>query len=189
MKRLSLLFAALCMFACPVAASNHAYMGLYTDSAHSYWCTYGVGFYPVEMWIWCLPGDPGVICNEFMISYPVNVIQSTLTQNWSILSVALGNPATGYATCTVSCQSEWFWIAHQLLYVTDPTMTSLSIVAHPAIGAYQIATCEPGYPVGSVTLLTNLYLNYSGSEPVCQGTATEEASWGAIKSLMSVGSE
>jgi hypothetical protein len=75
-------------------------------------------------------------------------------------------------------------MAHQLIYVTDPTQTMIYICAHPGVGVYQIANCEPGYPTEPCDILTNFYLNYGPEEDVCQGTATEDASWGAIKNMM-----
>lgn len=186
MKKALLLLFALLLFAGSAGASTGAYMGLYTDSAHMYWCASGVGFYPVEMWIWCLPGDQGVICNEFRVSYPANVIQSTVTYN-PIIAVDLGTLPTGISVCYLACQFDWFWMYHQMLWVTDPTPTQISIVAHPDVGTYQISTCEPGYPLAPVTLLTNVYINRAYDDPLCQGVATDESSWGAIKSLVNTG--
>jgi hypothetical protein len=186
-KALLLLFLSL-LCSGSAAASTGAYMGLYTDSEHMYWCVSGVGFYPVEMWIWCLPGDQGVFCNEFMISYPPNAIQSTVTRN-PIISVDLGDLGWGMSVCYTACQTDWFWNYHQLLWVTDPSQTQCTIVAHPDVGAVQIANCEPGYPIEPATVLTNLYINRPYDDPLCQGVATDEASWGAIKSLIDSGGE
>lgn len=183
MKKVVFLAIALLLVSGAVNAQGH-FMGLYTDDTHSYWCATGVGFYPVEMWIMCLPGPLGVICNEFMICYPVNVIQSTTTSNTAIISVTLGDLASGMSVCYLLCQYDWFWCFHQTLYVTDATQTLVQICAHPDVGVYQVADCTPGYPTVPCDLLTNLYLNYESTEPECQGTATEDASWGAIKSMI-----
>jgi hypothetical protein len=187
MKKTALLtIAFLLLSAVPALAMYpEGYMGLFTDDARSSWCASGAGFYPVNMWIWAKPNaELGTICSEFMICYPTNVIQSTTTWNTTLISVSLGDLASGLSVCYIMCQWDWFWIAHQLLYVTDPTQTRVYICVHPAVGVYQFANCSPGYPVEPCVLLTHLYLNYVPTEPECQGTATESASWGAIKSLM-----
>jgi hypothetical protein len=165
-------------------AANAQFMGIYTADDHSYWCATGVGFYPVEIWIMCLPGPLGVICNEFSLCYPPNVIQSTVTKNMTIISVDMGDLPSGWSVCYILCQYDWFWIAHQTLYVTTPDPAVIEVCPHPGVGVYQIANCEPGYPVEPCAVLTNFFVNYGPEEPECQGTATEDASWGAIKSMM-----
>lgn len=161
------------------------YIGLYLDDTGSSWCATGAGFYQVEMWICCLPSENGQICAEFAMSYPANVIQSTVTTNSPIVSVELGSLApTGLSTCFIVCQYGWFWSHHQTLWVTDPTQSVVQIIPHPEVGVYQFANCEPGYPTEPCIVLTNLYLNYESSAPECMGTATEESSWGAIKGLI-----
>lgn len=182
MKKAILLTAALLLVA---GAVNAQYIGLYADAGHSTWCASGVGFYPVEMWIWCLPGSQGEICAEFMVEYPVNTIQSTVTWNEPIISVSLGDLGSGLSVCLVACEWTWNWPGHQLIYVTDPTPGYCEIVKHPdpAVEAVQFANCEPGYPTEPATVITNLYLNYGPEDSECMGTAVEETSWGAIKSL------
>lgn len=186
MKKALLLAVALLMisaaaYACPS-------IGLYVDDIHSVWCVTGAGFYPVEMWVWSL-GNPhtlqvGKMCDEFMVCYPANVIQSTVTWNTPIISVSLGDLASGLSVCYIVCQTDWFWICHQLLYVTDGTPTHVYICDHPDVGAIQYASCEPGYPVYPNPALTNLYLNYGPTEEVCNFIGTETSSWGAIKSMV-----
>jgi len=180
-KKAILLTAALLLLA--AGAANAQYIGLYADGDHTTWCASGVGFYPVDMWVWNLPGPLGQICAEFMVSYPPNVITSTITWNDPIISVTLGDLSSGLSVCYISCYWDWNWTAHQLLYVTDPTPTYCEIVPHPEVGVYQFANCEPGYPTEPTTKLTNLFLNYGPGDPECEGTAVEETSWGAIKSL------
>ena len=182
MKKAILLTVALLLVA---GAANAQYIGLYVDNERSSWCATGVGFYPVEMWIWCLPGPLGQICAEFMVTYPVNVITSTVTWNVPIISVSLGDLSSGLSVCYVNCLYDWHWPAHQTLYVTDPTATYCTIQKHPdpAVEDIQFANCEPGYPTEPTTVLTNLYFNYGPTDAECMGTAVEETSWGAIKSL------
>lgn len=160
------------------------YIGLFTDESHDVWCATGVGFYPVEMWIWCLPSERGMICAEFQVCYPTNVIRSTMTWNEPHIELAIGDLLNGLSVCLQNCKTTWFWIAHQLLYVTDQTQSYASICPHPDVGVYQFANCEPGYPTEQCIKYTNLYLNYEQPDPECMGTATRDASWGAIKSMI-----
>ncbi|MBN1884096.1 MAG: hypothetical protein JW876_01065 [Candidatus Krumholzibacteriota bacterium] len=160
------------------------YMGLYADGAHGTWCATGSGFYPVEMWIWCLAGINGQICAEFMIGYPANVITSTVTANTDAISVTLGDLASGMSACLKECNESWLWFFHQTLYVSDPTLTFVQILGHPDVGVYQFANCNEGFPTEPCVALTHLYLNAGPELPECQTTAVETASWGAIKSML-----
>ncbi|UCF05492.1 MAG: hypothetical protein JSV33_00200 [bacterium] len=110
------------------------YIGLYTDHPWQFdpsmSCVTGVGFYPVEMWIYCLPSNLGMMCAQFMISYPPNIIQSTVTTNPAV-AVTQGTLDTGMSVCFQDCQWDWQWPFHQSLYVTDQTPTWIEIVKHP----------------------------------------------------------
>lgn len=159
------------------------YIGLWSDGTHTSCSANGVGFYPVEMWVWAKP-DPtlGMICADFAVSYPVNVITSTLTKNVTIISVDIGDYWYGYTACMISCQYDWVWIGHQLLYVCDPTQTRCEIINHSDIYDIQFAACTPGYPVYSVPAMPRLWLNV-GTGPCADPIAADETSWGAIKSI------
>lgn len=176
---LALLFLSSAAFA---QLPPNGYIGLYVDE-HATCCVTGVGFYPVEMWIWCLPSDLGQICAEFMVVYPVGVIQSVVTTN-PLVSVTLGTLPEGMSVCFADCQWDWNWPFHQALYVSDPvTPMEITIAKHPdpLITCIQFANCEDGYPTECVVVHTKLLLNQECEEvpPECVGT--EEASWGAIK--------
>ena len=187
MKKVIFIIVALLVLSAGSANAMYpeGYIGLFADGAHTTWCATGVGFYPVEMWIWCHPNYVlGTICSEFMICYPMNVIQSTTTWNDPIISVSLGDLASGLSVCYITCMWDWFWVAHQMLWVTDPTPTYIYICVHPDIGVIQFANCEPGYPIEPCVAYTNLYLNAAPPDPECMGTAVKDASWGAIKNMM-----
>ena len=164
------------------------YIGLFADESHTSWCVDGEGFYPVEMWVFCLPSLNGQICSEFSISYPSNVITSTMTENHDILSILgcfwdIPNSGDDASCCYRECQYQWHWVLHQLLYVTDQTPSYCEIAPHSDAGVYQFANCLEGYPVEPCIKYTNLYINYNNSDPECTVTSVAEASWGAIKSL------
>ena len=186
MKKVLLLAVALMLVASVANAQLPpvGYIGLFAGEDHSSWCVTGVGFYPIEMWVMCLPSYLGQICAEFMVAYPANTIQSTVTWNDAIISVSLGDLPNGLSVCYIDCLWDWHWIAHQTVYVTDPTMTYIEIVGHPDIATYQFANCEPGFPVEPCIKLTNLYLNAAAGIPECDAMGTADASWGAIKSMV-----
>jgi len=185
MKRILILTVVMLM----VAGFAHTqlppvgYIGLYLNPEPPVvpvCCARGVGFYPVEMWIWALPSENGMLCSEFMITYPANVIQSTVTTS-PLVCVTLGTLASGMSACLCSCAWDWTWYFHQLLYVTDPLPTNVQIVKHPDpyILCVQFANCFPGYPTECVIVHTKLGLNQECPPEPCIGV--EEASWGAIK--------
>ena len=179
MKKALLLAAAMIFVAGAALAGPMGYMGLYTDDAHSV-CEFHnpAGFLPFEMWIWCLPSDNGQMCAEFMIVYPPDVISSTVTNNVGIISVTLGDLASGMSVCYNECQYDWNWPFHQAMYSTGPAPSMIQIAAHPDAGVYQFANCLEGFPTEPILLLNHLALN----QP-CE-TGIEDASWGAIKGML-----
>ena len=164
------------------AANAQGYIGLYADAGHTTQCVSDMMPTPVTFWIWCLPGANDQICAEFMMSYPANVIASTVTTNDAIVSVTLGDLATGMSVCYDPCQTDWNWCFQQLIYVTDPTQTTIDVLGHPDTGLVQFANCLEGYPLEPATAYPSLLLNVLQQDcPEIVGT--EETSWGAIKSI------
>ena len=112
------------------------YMALCTDQTAppDYYNTCGVTdvelYSPVEMYIWFLPSDRGQMCAEFMLVYPDNVLQSTLTQNYGICEI-LGTLDTGMRVCYCECKWAWNWMFHQTIYLTDFTPACIKIAKHP----------------------------------------------------------
>lgn len=136
------------------------------------------GFFPFEMWIWFQPHlVNGAICEEFRICYPLNVIQSTVTWNDPIISVMLGDLPSGLSVCFLVCQYDFFWLCHQMCYLTDTLPAWIEVCPHPDVGVIQYADCTPGYPVWPNSVWNHLALN----QPCVIGT--EESSWGAIKGM------
>ncbi len=135
------------------------YIGLFTDEDHLNWYVTGTPVYSVEMWIWCLPGNLGQICAEFRICYPDNVIQGPITENESLISVTLGDLATGISLGYTNCQWDWHWCYHQTLWVIDQKPTFCKICPHPETGEYVFANCEEGFPLEPCIKLTDLCIN------------------------------
>jgi hypothetical protein len=189
MKRILLISVAILLVASFANAQlpPHGYIGLYTDAGAppdpNSACLYPGVFIPFEMYIWALPSERGMICAEFMVVYPPNVIQSTVTTN-PVVSVTLGTLDTGMSACLILCEWDWLWYFHQTLFMTDPLPSEIQIVKHPdpAIPCVQFANCDPGYPTECCVVHTKLLLNQECPPETPVGT--EDASWGAIKDLV-----
>jgi len=163
------------------------YIGLFTDASHSSWCASGTPFYPVTMYIWCLPGINGQMCAEFAIDYTADpgLIKTGATQAPHV-SVALGGLDSGMSVCFIECQTDWHWAFSQVLLVNTTSKLTIQIVPHPGIlvPAYQFANCLPKFPIEPCIVFTNLYINsQNGIDAECSTTANETATWGAIKNI------
>ena len=98
-------------------------------------------FYPVDVYVYCLPDAEGLLCIEFSIEYPGNVIQSTVSQNDDIISVTLGDLPSGMSVCYTDCQYGWHWVFQQRLYATDLIPSWIEIREHPSTGYVGYANC------------------------------------------------
>jgi hypothetical protein len=190
MKRV-ILFLVLA-FICPVNAASlplTGYIGLYADGEHKYisYCPFPQGYThaKVEMWIFCLPSERGQMGAEFAIAYPSNVMLDRIIFNNAVIAAGLGDFLSGYSTTFVACQMDWFWIAHQMLYVANHEKTSLAVIPHPSTGAYQFMNCLPGYPKEPCIKSNDLYLNNDSYPcvPPELPIGVEGSTWSAIKSL------
>lgn len=188
MKKLLMCLVGLLLLSSAAAAQN-ATIGLFADQdvapapAYESHCVTGEGLYTFEMWIWCRPSADGQMCAEFMLSYPANVITSTVTANVAIVSVSLGDLSTGMSVCFKTCQNTWLWCFHQLIYVTNTDVTTIDIMGHPENGGRILfADCREHYPLSEVPPICGMQLN-TAPEDCFDPTGTEDSSWGAIKSL------
>lgn len=187
MKKLLMCLAVLLILSGAAAAQNPT-IGLFADQdvapapPYNTHCMTGVGIWQFQMWIWCLPPVEGMMCAEFKLNYPLNIISSTVTDNSAIISVQLGTLDTGMSVCYLACQNSWNWCFHQLIYVTTGEATTIDIVDHPDTDNIEFADCTPGYPTVEAVVLCGMQLNVATDDPGCQ-TGTQNASWGAIKSL------
>lgn len=170
-----LLAVMMLALATPAFAAD-AYVGLFADANHSS-CSVNIvgGFYPFEVWIW-MTSHLGVQAAEYKMTAPAGaVIVSTVTTNPDI-TASLGDVAGGISVAFGACQNGWVWTQHVSCYLLSPAPMFVLIEARPGVGL-QIASCELGFPIYPATVLNHLALN----QPCV--VATENASWGAIKSL------
>lgn len=174
MKKVLLALAILAL-ATP-AFSAPAYVGLFADANHMDCDVMLVGgFMPFDVWVWFFTPELGVQAAEYMATAPAGVIPSVVTTN-PLITASLGDMWSGISVSFGACQNGWVWTQHAACYLTSASMMFLTIGPRPGVGL-QIASCELGFPIYPAVVLNNLALNQD-----CV-VATENASWGAIKSL------
>ena len=181
MKKVLLVVAAIALFAGSAYAGPQAFIGLYTDAAHSN-CRQDVvaASVPFIVHIWVQPSDLGMICAEFSFLFPPTYYAIGTLANPDH-SVALGAPPTGVSICFPTCQTDWTWLYQMtMLPLAAGIPDYMNIDIRPDAGAYQVANCEDGYPIESLIILNNLGLNQDCEMAV----GTETSSWGAIKSIV-----
>jgi len=177
--RIRILLTLAFMLSSSVAFSlpSVGYIGLYSDPDRSFCEVHSSGgLSSFDLYVYCLPSEHGVMSVKFAISYPANVTQSSLTVNPGI-AYTQGDLESGINVQFQSCMYGWVWTHHQTLYITDTDPDWIYIVAHPGEGSYYFTTCIDGYPSEGVMVVNHLAVN----QPCV--IATEETSWGAIKSL------
>jgi len=180
MKKALLIGVAMLLVATAASAGpNTGYIGLFSDGAHSA-CNFvaTAPFTPFTLWIWCLDEQPGLTAVEFAISFPSNVLASTTTIN-PLITVSLGSLTGGTSVAFGTCQNDYVWTHQVACYAMSTAASAITIIPDPTAlpPAYLIATCDVGNPLIGPVIWNNLQLN--GPCVV----ATQNASWGAIKSM------
>jgi hypothetical protein len=156
------------------------YIGIFKDATHT--ITYS--FCPAQYeqfhaWIWCVPGEHGLMAAEFAVGFPSTAVMQSQVKN-PIIAVELGSLAAGISLAfgENQCQTDWVYLYDLTMILLSREYSWISILPHPGtlpVPACQFATCELGYPIEQCRCLTFLYL--------CPTWGVEESSWGAIKSL------
>jgi len=162
----------------PLTATT--YIGMYSDEAHSECSHYAVPFQLVAFWVWVLPGEDGMLCVDYEITVPSNVIQAaTIINPEAGYQIGDAIVPPGSTVCFPTCRNDWIW-THQLqCLIIDTTPSIITLDPHDDYGVLRSTTCvEPLYPVEEMRKLNDMFLNQS----CC--LATRESSWGAIKSLL-----
>jgi len=186
MKKVLLIVAALFVVTAMSGTANAlyplGYIGAYVDTVatHTYWCWYGPS-YPdpaPKVWIWIKPGANGCHGAEFALSYSTNLIQGMVTKNDDIGVLTIGDLVNGISI-TCSCQNDWAWLVNQVIQPKNGSAARIYIVAHPTVGKYRFINCLDGYPKEDCVLLNHAWFN----KTPCPAWATQESTWGAIKSM------
>jgi hypothetical protein len=161
-------------------AEATTYIGMYADEGHSECSLYPAPYQLVHFWVWVQPGEDGMVCAEYEITTPPNVIQAA----------TIVNPAAGYhigdaivppgaTVCFASCQTGWVWTHQLACLVTDTGPSIITLDPHDDYGIMRSTNCiDFGDPYETMTKINDMFLN----QGCC--LANEEASWGAIKSLL-----
>jgi hypothetical protein len=157
------------------------YIGVFKDATHifpNFVCAEPYGQF--HAWIWCLPGEHGLIAAEFAVSFPATAAEISHVRNPGI-TIELGSLAAGIqlAFSETACQRDWVYLYDITMILLNVAYSQIRIVPHPdvlPIPAYQFATCQLGYPIERCIYLTPLV--------ICPTHSVEESSWGAIKSLL-----
>ncbi|MCU0640341.1 MAG: hypothetical protein MUF59_10825, partial [Candidatus Krumholzibacteria bacterium] len=165
-----------------VSAGRYAYIGLFVDGAHSLdRQDIPAPYVFYTTWVWILPGYDGVQCANFKMIQPEWNLCIKTTPN-PLTTVVLGEPYDdeGVSFCFGACQTDWVWLYQlQQLPTAAGVPGYIEIVEWPRSGAVEIADCTCGYPIEPATVLNKLGLNQNAL------IHTDEASWGAIKSICS----
>jgi len=82
-----------------------------------------------------------MICVEYTVEYPANVVQSTVTFPEPVARLA-GDLVGGLSICFTECRFDWYRIARQSLCVIDATQSVLRIGPHPGTGLFRFAGCR-----------------------------------------------
>jgi hypothetical protein len=172
---LATLFVASSLFA---EAPGQAYIGVYGDEGHSV-CSVNPALYtPFDVWIWILPGYLGVQAAEFQVNFPATIVTTQTITNPEI-SVGLGTLTGGISVAFFTCHYDWVYTHHLTCLAIGATPGAIQLAGdssvHPPL--FVIATCEEGFPYGTLVYLNALAV----FQPCVIGT--QSSSWGAIKNL------
>ncbi|MCX5753455.1 MAG: hypothetical protein NTW97_07370 [Candidatus Krumholzibacteria bacterium] len=168
-----------------------AYVGLFTDLAHT---THQVNYTatppamtPFTFYIFWVPSKMGLMAAEFKIQYPANVLITSAVKNPAVIiemgSIQAGISISFYGEveCGESCcRTDWVYSHRVNCFLMNANPGQIMVVERlldPEPPAYQVGSCEPGYPIYPVKRYCHLSLNYDG------GVGVQTKSWGAIKSL------
>jgi hypothetical protein len=164
----------------PFSINATTYIGLYADDAHAECSWYAVPYQLETFYVWVQPGADGMTCVDYEITTPSNVIQAA----------TVVNPAAGYhigdaivppgaTVCFAACHTDWVWTHQLMCLVTDVNPSIITLDPHDDYGILRSTNCiDYGDPYETMTKINDLFLN----QGCC--LATEESSWGAIKSLL-----
>jgi hypothetical protein len=190
MKRMVLIAMGLMLLAGSAFAQPYpglpdtAYVGLFTDLAHTtYQVNYGVAPTAFQWYIFFLPSKMGFQAAEFKIQLPANVVSITTLAKDLAITVELGTIAGGISVALDEsvCRTDWFYLYKLQSILMSNVQSQITVEDRGDVNGvwtpYQVASCEPGYPIYPVKRFCHLSLNYDG------GIGVQSTSWSAIKNL------
>jgi hypothetical protein len=181
---LSVLIAALLITAllpaAPSSAGRATYIGIYADVYHNECSYYATPFEVATFWVWVRPGEDGMICVDYEITVPANIIQAATIVNPDAgyhIGDAIVPP--GSTVCFPACKTDWIWTHQLTCLVIDANPSVITIDPHDDYGFLRAINCiDFGDSVEEMVKINDLYIN----QGCC--LATESSSWGAIKSML-----
>lgn len=171
--------SAAILIAGAAAAAHFPYIGMYADENHSDCDWTGPLYSTVTFWVWVLPGDDGIMCAEFQIVTPANVINASTVPNPEAgYSIGDALIAPGTTICFPACRTDWVYTHTVTCLILDSSPSQIRIEPHGDYGTVRAAACTDPLTDVEMVVLTNMYINQTcaiGARP---------SSWGAVKQLL-----
>jgi len=125
-------------------------MGIYLDEGRNNNCYWGnTQYVQMEMWIWCRPGDNGMICTEFKLSrysYGDYFVIPMYEFTNPAISYESGSLWDGVSVCFCDCQYDWVWTHRHSIFLWATSGVSIWAEKLPDSDMLRFKTCQPGYP-------------------------------------------
>ncbi|MBU8923075.1 MAG: T9SS type A sorting domain-containing protein [Bacteroidales bacterium] len=161
------------MFVCLSTAASAqlpptGYIGLYIDESRTS-CNLdpGVSGQAFSFYIFCLPSENGLMCAEFAVSIPSEIVISNIVENEGV-SLTLGDLADGLGVCFLECQNDWVYTHRVNAIAQSSTPSELLVVGHGETGDIQFANCDDSFPLEPVFVNPGIGINgpcVNDSEP------------------------
>jgi hypothetical protein len=131
----------------------------------------------VDCWVWVLPSGNGMMCAEFGIEWPANVVPMSISVHPDL--ACAGDPgACESPYCFTGCKTGWTWVLKRSIMFLNDEQATARFIPDPSSGILAVRTCAPGNPAEAcVTAPILLNVGY------CPYDAVERSTWGSIKSL------
>ena len=152
---------------------------LYADSLRTSNEIDGVDIYvPFEVYLFCQPGENGMIGAEFALGSTTGSLVATETEWHASTTVVLGTLTGGVSVGLLECQTDWICLAKLTMINTGIYPTELNVLRHPDIGYYQFASCLPERPLEQVfygpSFCVNMECPPDTDPPVPVGVTVED---------------
>ncbi len=158
------------------------YAGLFADPYRIEWCVFqSQPFSMIDLWVWCLPSENGLMGVEFSISYPSNVTEVETEFNPDVLIPIVYDPVQLWFG---SCHTDWIWVIRQSIMITSLEASILEIIPFTVTDESWFYTCPEGNPPAEMSAFAKMYIN-PPDESICWVGTGQKWSWGAIKSIYS----
>jgi hypothetical protein len=177
MKKILLTIAAIALFAVPASAQVLSLWGDVDMTTCDY---FGPGFVLFDVYLVLEPPTEGAFAAEYQLLFPSNMLAQFTYPSTSIAIVK--DAVTGPPGVSIGfdvCQYSPLVLYRFQMFPFSEVAGYITIIENTIVNAIQIANCiEPYRP----KMPCSVY-NYFGFNAACN-IATEESSWGAIKSMM-----